>query len=322
MPTRFSPPPTAEQVVLAVDAVAVNRQLATVQYVADFSDLIPDQAESALLLAVDLGFVSRRANSQFEVASPLCRFLASMNQLQKATALRVLLESYQPFIVFRQRLVATGVVVDAAKQTKSVLNLAEHHGEISTTLISLGTFSQALFTAGGGQYEVRDSAEENALMLLMEGCSQAAAAEERIRKQIGLDAESIVSRDQVILPLVDALSRAHGHDPRAAVTQAGNAIESYLVELANRLSIGLAGKTGINSKIDEIKRLNTPKMPGKLANVGKYLGHVRNAADHGNDPEIHAPWSIRDATGVEYVFVACSFIAAATALELGKSPEI
>ena len=38
-------------------------------------------------------------------------------------------------------------------------------------------------------------------------------------------------------------------------------------------------------------------MPKKLAAVGKYLGHVRNAADHGVDTEVGAPlcgWETRE----------------------------
>ncbi len=62
MPTRFSPPPTAEQVVLVVDAVAVIQQAATIQYISEFADLPPDRAESALLLAQDLGFVREDPN--------------------------------------------------------------------------------------------------------------------------------------------------------------------------------------------------------------------------------------------------------------------
>jgi len=202
------------------------------------------------------------------------------------------------------------------------MNLSAHHGEIATTLLSLGTYAQAISTSGGGYYEVMDLASENGLFALMKGCGEVAASEERVWNQVGLDAQNRVSRDQVILPLAEALRRAHNLDPRGAVMQGGNAIESYLLELAARSGVNLAGKNGINSKIDELKRSDVSKMPTKLANVGKYLGHIRNAADHGTDLEIIAPWTIRDATGVEYVFVACSFIATATALELGKNPEI
>jgi hypothetical protein len=300
----------------------VNGQPTSVQFVSDFADLPLDQAESALLLAVDLGFLKVNPAGEYLTNSPLCRFIASSDELQKATALRVLLESYPPFVMFRQRLQVTSAVVDATQQTKVALALSEHHSEIASTMISLGTYSQALSTSGGGRYEVRHTQAENVLERLMEGCDQIAAAEERVAKQLGADAQALVSRDQVVIPLADALRRAQGADARGAVVQAGNAVESFLSELAARHGISLAGKTGINSKIDEIKRNDISKMPSKLSYMGKYLGHVRNAADHGVDPEIHVQWEIRESTGIEYAFVGCSFIAVAVALELGKPPEI
>ena len=79
------------------------------------------------------------------------------------------------------------------------------------------------------------------------------------------------------------------------------------------------GKNGINAKADELS--SKGKLPKKLLNVAKYLGHVRNAADHGVDPEINAPWTIRDANGLQYCFVACSFVAAVTEHENGGVPE-
>ena len=59
-------------------------------------------------------------------------------------------------------------------------------------------------------------------------------------------------------------------------------------------------------------------MPKKLVFKGKYLGHIRNAADHGADSETGAAWQITGATGQEFVFVACSFLSTVVALEEGR----
>lgn len=265
--------------------------------------------------------IEKNQTGEFESSNPLCRFLATKAQLQKATVVRVLLESYKPFVTFRERLSATGNVVDAGRQTKAAHSLPERHGDISATLLSLGTFSQAIRTGGGGHYEVATGSEENSLERLMLGCAEMAASEELIRKLVGIDAIGWISRDHVVIPLSDAMRRADAQDGQGAITQAGNAIESFLIALASQFPTQLNG-TGINAKLEELKRADVSKMPSKLMFAGKYLGHIRNAADHGVDADIGAPWSIRPATGREYVFVACSFIAACTALILGKTPEM
>src|SRR5262249_42877948 len=148
------------------------------------------------------------------------------------------------------------------------------------------------------------AAAENSLQVLALAAGDHASAEALIRKQLGDSACQLISRDEVIVPLRNALLRANGNDPRGAVVEAGNAIESYLVGLAGRTGIGIAGANGINAKLDRLHQANW--LPTKLVYVGKYLGHVRNAADHGVDVEINAMWTIRRATGLEYVFVACS----------------
>jgi hypothetical protein len=149
---------------------------------------------------------------------------------------------------------------------------------------------------------------------------EATSAENLVRKQLGLEAAATVSRDEVIVPLADAALRAKDNDATGAVVFAGNAIESYLEGLAGRLNVNVTGATGINSKLERFGQAG--HFPKKLIQVGKYLGSIRNAADHGVDPDVGASWTIREATGVEYVLVACSFIAAATSREKGQAPEV
>jgi hypothetical protein len=318
MARSFSPA-TAEQVVVVVDAVVIHQRPTPIEFVAEFSDLSKDQAERALKLAVDLALLLENSGN-YEVHSPLCRLIATPDQMKKAALLRIMLNSYEPFILFRERLVATDTPATAAQQTKIVLDLDAHREDIKDTLISLGTYSHALITEGGGHYHLYSGTSDNSLEVLADACNDATAAESRIREQLGPDAVALVSREEVILPLTNALIRARTSDPRGAVVSAGNAVESYLNALALRLTVSLSGATGINGKLDKFTTAN--QMPKKLAQVGKYIGNVRNAADHGTDSDVGASWAIRSSTGLEIVFVACSFIAANTAREKSKPPEI
>ena len=158
------------------------------------------------------------------------------------------------------------------------------------------------------------------LEVLADACRDAASAEGRIREQLGPVACQHVSYDEVIVPLATALLQAVGKDPRSAVVNAGNATETALAEMAARTGTNIAGANGINAKLERLQQQNV--LPSKLIHMGKYLGHIRNAADHGNDPAVGAAWEIRENTGVEYVYVACSFIAAASDRERGGTPPL
>ena len=320
MPRPFATT-TAEQVIATVEAVVVNNKRTTAAFAADFSDNLPNvaQATAALEMAQDLGLVQKDGQAWIN-GSPLSRFLSTSAQPQKAAVMRIVLESYDAFSLFRQQLVATGDATRAARQTRKVLDLDAHHEQIKDTLVGLGTYAQALKTSGGGQYAATDQPFADALAVLAKACADVAAAEARIRENLGQDAADTVSKNEVIDPLANALIRAATPDARGAVLEAGNAVESFITVAAVGANIALGGATGINSKLQPF--VTGQALPKKIVNVGYYLGHVRNAADHGVDQEVNAPWTIRDTTGVEYVFVACSFIRATVRRLAGGSPEI
>lgn len=318
MPRSFSSA-TAESVVATVEAVFIKGGATSPQFAADFCQLPVDQASAAMELAVDLGLL-RQAGKNFETGSPLCRFFATDDQMVKASALRLVLEAYEPFVFFQQSLARTPEASTAAQQTQVFFGLTAHREEIKETLISLGTYSQAIETSGGGQYGVKATRFDNTLAKLAAACADAAGAETAIRTLIGTDVEDVSDRASVIVPLADALIAARDGDGRGAVVNAGNAVESYLEAFAGRAGVNVGGAPGINAKLDRFDAAAV--IPKKLVFVGKYLGHVRNAADHGIDAEVGAPWTIRVATGYEFVNVACSFLASIRHRELQRPPSI
>jgi hypothetical protein len=314
-------PTTAEQVMAAIEAVVANGASAAPDMVAAFLDTTPIRATAALDMAVELGLLTKHANI-YKATNPLCRY--TLNGDQKAAVLRVVLEAYQAFNKFRERLVSTADVSVAAKQTKTLCALTADRDEIRDTLLSLGTYSHALVTEGAGNYQLEVGSLANHLQVLSAACTELMAAEGRIRAQLGPAAEQVLrdQRDNVIVPLADALVRANNRDAPGAVQQAGNAVEAHIDALAVRKGVVLAGAKGIISKLQKFEN-PTRQLPAKLVQVGAYLGSIRNAADHGTDPHIgNTRWKIRGATGLEYVYVACSFIAATIAFERGDPAEI
>ena len=308
---------TAEQVISVVEAVVAKQLRADLDFIAEFTDLPKEQAGKALQLAVDLGFLrqSKAKGEFYHTVNPLSNFLMTPKSSQKAAILRVMLESYEPFVVFRRHLQASESPDAAAQRTRTLLQLDAHREEIKDTLINLATYSGALTSESGGRYATGSEEFDNPLEALAVNCAEMASAEQRVRSQLGQDASAMVSYPDVVQPLANALRYAVDGDARSAVLHAGNAIESFMDEFAGRNGVALTGATGINAKIDKARVAN--KIPGKLAFKGKYLGHIRNAADHGNDPEVSAAWQIRKATGLEYVFVACSFISTVVSVESG-----
>lgn len=295
---------TAEQVVIVSEAV-VALGGSNAAAVAAYSDLPQPTVAGALNLAADMGLLVENAG-EFSSASTLCKLLRTPQDSEKAAILRVTIESYEPFLIFREELEATADVTTAAQRTKARLDLDLHREQVKETLLNLATYSGALKAGHGNSYE-RDAKGLSAILdELSAGSREVAEATHTIRAELGPDAAGQVNHDQVILPLVAGLRHASAGSGREAVLQAGIAIESFIDWFSVQCGGNIAGATGINAKIDRL--VADSKVPKKLQNVSKYLGHVRNAADHGNDADIGAPWDILPATGRNYVFVAAAFI--------------
>src|SRR6185437_11019236 len=173
---------TAEYVVGAVEAVVLNGGPTTVELITEFLDATPANAAAALEMAVELGLLSKNGHT-YIAAGPLCRFTSIPEQ--GAAVLRILIESYRPFTVFRERLLATADVNHAAQATKAVCHLPAHRDVVKETLISLGTYSRALVTEGGGNFQLEAASLVNALQVIASACKDMVIAEGRIRSQLG-----------------------------------------------------------------------------------------------------------------------------------------
>lgn len=307
-------PATAEQVISAVSAVAAMGVPVDKSFVATFCDLTEEHAEKALMLASDLGFLEK-VGQAFEALSPMCRLLRTPRDVEKAAVLRIVLESFEPFVVFRDEIDIQGSAADAAKATKARLDIDSHREELKDALLSLATYSGALISESGGNYTRDRDGLPNLLRELAVGSAEQAASAQTIRQELR-GASDQVSQANVVEPLAAALRYAATPSAREAVLNAGNAIDTFLDEVAARNAVNVNGAFGINAKIEKLVQASA--LPKKLQNIGKYLGHVRNAADHGNDQDINSPWNISNSTGLNYVFVACSFIAAVIDFENQK----
>jgi hypothetical protein len=311
MPRHFSHT-TAEQTVQVVEAVHVIG-VAEISYIEKFCDLSNAQTANALDLALDIGLI-KKSGTKYRYDSPLVRLISVPEENRKASLLRIVLESYEPFFIFRERLIATDSSDTAAQQTKAILDLDAHREEIKDTLISLGTYTNAISVEGGGKYKANFTEVSSQLKELADACNDLAGAEARIREQIGLYSDDL-DINEVIRPLANALLRAGANQPAQAVNEAATAIESYLARLAQRMGVNLAGANGIGQKMDKFRTNND--LPKKTVEAGKYLAQIRNAADHGVDvdPDVGSVWVIQESTAIEYVFVACSFIKSCGARE-------
>jgi hypothetical protein len=291
--------------VASVEAALAHSGTCDKEFAAAFADMTVDRAAAALDLACELKLLTK-SGSDYTVTHPMASLLRTPQVAEKAAVLRIVLEKFEPFVVFRQELDATADATIAATRAKTTLDLQPHREDVKTTLLDLATFSGALKSTSGGKYERDVQGLFPSLKELAAGATEKAAAVLQVREILTAEFANTLSVDDVIDPLGDALRHASGGNSREAVVHAGNAVESYLTVLSVAHQIGLVGATGLNAKLDRFDQAHS--LPKKLIFVGKYLGHVRNAADHGVDADVGRSWTIQNGTGLNYVYVSLSFL--------------
>lgn len=299
---------TAEHIIGATDAALQKKDGVDEALVAQFLDIDDDYALKALCMANQLGLLSKNDVGRFVPSFPYAIYLITSASQQKAAILRFVLEQYPPYKTFKFRLALTGLAPAAAVQTRALHNIQAHRDIILSTFIDLGTYANSLISEGAGLFRPAEGEITDYLTVIEEVIQNRETAELYLRRRMGHEAANWVDQQEVLNHLVTAYQRLAlvKEDPRAPIVHAANAVESFLSQLAAHHNVNTRNANGINAKTDRLAQESCLAIKHKF--MLKYLGHVRNAAEHGIDQEIGHIWNISQSTAIEYVHVAQSVI--------------
>lgn len=145
--------------------------------------------------------------------------------------------------------------------------------------------------------------------------------ENSLRTYWGENLYTFVNTSNVFAPLIEALQKTHSGtmDVRSIVVCAANAFESFLADFAVRKGVSLSGRNGILQKRDALSAHISKKHRGMI----EFVGQVRNAADHGADPdENNQVWTISNETARIYPCIIAALIKAIFSRDATGSIEV
>lgn len=291
---------TAEDIVSVVDAVVAKGQKATKGFISDFTGIATsDQVDKAIQMAMELRLISHdQTTDTYGIQLFLARNLVTASSdEQKAVIMRAVLEQYEPYITFRTRYAYTKNLDMACKQMKAFHPMAANERDIKNTLVSIATYAKALRSEGANLYSF--DVDGTAIDIIKGNLQLAAKIGDNLRSFFGETVCSIISSENTLQPLLDAFqkTKAETIDTRAVVVYSANAFESFLDDWATKNAISLSGRQGIGQKKDALTSCIGKKHRGMI----DYIVQVRNAADHGSDPDDeHLMWSISEETAILY----------------------
>lgn len=299
---------TAEDIVAVVDAVVAKGSECNKNFIEEFTGIATDdQVSKAIRMAEDLQLIDYDSTADhYYLKSYLGRKLVTAStDGQKAVIMRLILEQYDPYIAFKMRYGFTKSIELACKQVKILYSMTSNERDIKNTLVSIATYAKALKSEGANLYSFSDDSDD--LTILNSVLDQQSISSTSLQMFLGQALFSSIDYTNVFSPLRDSLqkTKAVPLDSRAIVVYAANAFESYLDGFARSKGVSLAGKNGIIQKRDALRSHLSKKHRGMI----EFIGQVRNAADHGADPEENNQmWTVTEETASIYPLVVASVI--------------
>lgn len=313
---------TAEQVVDAVEAVTLMGRPASPSDVAAHVSLPEASVERALAVAEKLGLVEK-SGSKYVPAPPYDHYFAEASEARRIDVLRFALEAFSPYRYFKQRLAFHSDPLRSARETKLRFAYDNHEGEIRETLVSLGQYAGSLTYATNEGYAVTTSETMGEFLAIADAISiDAAAIEDFVRLRLGDGAYAYVQdeRDDIITHIRAALSKLVAEEfDESVVMEVANAYENFLTKIAgdHQPSVSLVGKHGVIQKAMALQTAGA--LATKQMGYMNFIGHLRNAADHGIDAEVGLEWDITPEAARLSVYMLLAGIKSVVALRDGRA---
>lgn len=291
---------TAEDIVAVVDAVCAKAGNADKDFIAQFTGIATDdQVQKATHMAMELHLLKYNgADGTYSTDLFLAnKLVTAKNDEQKAAVMKIILEEYEPYKVFKIRYECTDSIELACRQMKIMFGMTSNERDIKNTIVSVATYAKALKSEGANLYSFTN--QMNDIKLLGETYQDLFANAIALKKFFGDSLICRIDKVNVQEPLAEAIQKTKADiiDTKSVVVYAANAFESFLNDYAFEKNISLHGKNGILQKRDALTAVLSKKHRGMI----DYIGQIRNAADHGADNDENGQmWSVSNETAFMY----------------------
>lgn len=278
----------------------VNNPNKTSVNVLSSKDVFVQEVDGDHIVVINVPRAERSYKPVYVDGNPLCTYRRNGEGDYRCTK-----EEYQ------------AMVRDASVKTQDMMTSNER--DVKNTLISIATYAKALKSEGANLYSFVEDVD--AVGIIEAALRSANITENSLRTYWGENLYTFVNTSNVFAPLVEALQKTHSGtmDVRSIVVCAANAFESFLADFAVRKGVSLSGRNGILQKRDALSAHISKKHRGMI----EFVGQVRNAADHGADPdENNQVWTISNETARIYPCIIAALIKAIFSRDATGSIEV
>lgn len=287
-----------------IEAVHVLEDKATLEKIAEYSDITKDSTEKALKMAMQLQFVEQSANLYIQV-SPFARLFTNAKRKEKKAILKFKLLEHEPFKFFASLVLKGEEATKAISKTKNVFNISGSTTILKNTFLDLGVFS--------GIFAEHEKATE----AIFEAEPEMRSAFEYIGSVLNeeIQVESFITSqlDESVSEYIENFKRRlvtaaikFSSEPKACIKDTADVFEDFLKQICADESVDISGASGIIEVGDRLK--SAGKITTKHQGFIYFIGQMRNAFQHNIDSEIGRSWRVSSDLSVETFLITLEAI--------------
>ena len=307
---------SARQIVEAIEAIFImsrKGQPGDSASVAAFMGVNEQRARAALDMASKLGFLAsaqRNGNVLYEICDPLCRYLVEGSSHEKRVIFRAKLEVFDAYRLYKQRRIAGEESRHAAEQVKVVEQIdAPDAAALADLFENWGVWSDSLVRKEDGAVVPEVDVESLSTLATSLTKVQAArdAAIQFIMVEVGQANFHQLPEDCREALIGSVVGFAHGNEASPIIQSLGNAIEAFLLWIADQPPpVNLGNAAGILGYAEALRR--DGKLSPRHLGASHFIGQIRIAADHADAEEGGRAWRIRRESAREAIYLGLGLI--------------
>jgi len=271
-----------------IEAVCVLDSRATLDIIAEYSDIANDSAQKALKMAMQLGFVQQES-TLFKPIHPFARLFTDAKTNEKKAILKFKLMEYEPFKFFANLILKGQDETRASCKTQMVYNFSGSPMILRNTFLDLGIFSRIFVEKETGIETVFDA--EPDIRNIFESISNTLNEEAQVENFISTQLDEDVL--EYVRSFIDRLKTAAlriSSNSKSCVKDTADVFEDFLKKICSEESVDITGANGIIEVGNRLK--SASKITSKHQGFINFIGHMRNAFKHTTDSEINATWDV------------------------------
>ena len=287
------PDASAEMIVASAEAVYYTRPSFDITKVMAYLRATQQKtAEEALKGAALIGLVIEKGDGTYESNNDVIRLEIHADDVSRKVVFRHLLEKFEPFRLFKERVFCGDSPLEAAEKVKLIAEIETDSIKVKETFQQWGLYTNSFLQNPIGLVPASSHMLTlDYLKTVQDSLSSNEQAGTFIARRLGDEVFHDLSAE-IVDSLAAALTRCQSrHEPRQeSIFAMGTAVEKVLSVIASKVNppVDISKASGIGQITDTLRSANiiTKKHVGLLHAIGA----IRNCADHGVDNEIGKVW--------------------------------